>query len=283
VPILAEKSFRLKFMSVSVDYPFVLFRLREQRFGLSSIYVREIVSMPGCTPIPGSTADVRGVINLRGAAIPLLDLRMHLGLPSAQVEIAELVELLRAREQDHINWLQALEQSVAERTEFKLARDPHKCAFGQWYDNFTTDDRALQSLLRRFDAPHKKIHAIADEVTALMQEEQFDAAQAIIERTRGQELAELRRLFAEAIKLFTDEHRELAMVIEDGAQTIALCIDAVDGVERFSADNVKDPPELFGELQQHHAANLAQNDEGQIIVILDAEKLMAKAPELQVA
>ena len=58
---------------------------------------------------------------------------------------------------------------VKENGKFTLARDPHQCAFGKWFDNFKTDNIAVSEVLKKFDAPHKRIHALADEIEELLE------------------------------------------------------------------------------------------------------------------
>jgi purine-binding chemotaxis protein CheW len=121
------------------DIPWVIFRLGQQPFGLSAFDTREMLALPEVTPIPRAPEYIRGVINLRGEVITLVDLRLRLGLPSSKVEKEELIRLLEQREQDHKNWLGELESSVREKRSFHLTTDPHACAFGRWYDNFKTE------------------------------------------------------------------------------------------------------------------------------------------------
>jgi purine-binding chemotaxis protein CheW len=65
----------------SVNLPFVLFEVRDGLYAIGSEYVREIVSMPKVVPVPNVPPEVRGVINLRGKVMQLIDLRVKLGLP----------------------------------------------------------------------------------------------------------------------------------------------------------------------------------------------------------
>ena len=83
-----------------------------------------------------------------------MDLRVRLGMIPLKKEIDDLVDLMKQREQDHRKWLEELESSVRQQREFKLATDPHKCAFGKWYDTFTTDNLTLGHALKKFDQPH---------------------------------------------------------------------------------------------------------------------------------
>jgi hypothetical protein len=52
---------------------------------------------------------------------------------------------MRDREQDHRNWLAELEACVREHRPFGMARDPHQCKFGLWYDRYKTEDRRLKT------------------------------------------------------------------------------------------------------------------------------------------
>ena len=61
----------------------IAFRIGDQEFCVDIRAVREIRGWAPATPLPGAPAYVRGVINLRGAVLPLVDLSGRLGLGSA--------------------------------------------------------------------------------------------------------------------------------------------------------------------------------------------------------
>ena len=71
-------------------------RVDEQLFALDIMSVREIRGWSASTPLPHAPAYVLGMINLRGAVLPVLDLSSRLGLPprspdaSSVVVVAEL-------------------------------------------------------------------------------------------------------------------------------------------------------------------------------------------------
>jgi len=63
----------------------VVFRLGKEEFGVPIESVQEIVRLPDeMTKVPKAAAAVEGVINLRGAVLPVIDLRRRLGLPAVQ-------------------------------------------------------------------------------------------------------------------------------------------------------------------------------------------------------
>lgn len=60
---------------------FLSFRLFGEEYGIDVIKVREIIGLTDITPIPQTPAYVKGVINLRGKVIPVIDLRLRFGIP----------------------------------------------------------------------------------------------------------------------------------------------------------------------------------------------------------
>ena len=59
---------------------YLTFRLGDQEYGLSLLRVREIIALMDITPVPLVPAHVRGIMNLRGKVIPVIDLRRALGM-----------------------------------------------------------------------------------------------------------------------------------------------------------------------------------------------------------
>jgi len=59
----------------------VTFNLGKEEYGVDIGCVQEIIRAADITPVPGAPVHVRGVINLRGKIIPVVDLRKRFGLP----------------------------------------------------------------------------------------------------------------------------------------------------------------------------------------------------------
>ncbi len=62
---------------------YLTFDLNDDEYGLEILQVREIIGLMGITALPEVPAYVKGVINLRGKIIPIIDLRLKFGMPSA--------------------------------------------------------------------------------------------------------------------------------------------------------------------------------------------------------
>ena len=62
---------------------YLTFQVGDENYGIPVLRTREIIRLSRITPMPQMPAHVRGVINLRGRIIPVVDLRMRFGLPAA--------------------------------------------------------------------------------------------------------------------------------------------------------------------------------------------------------
>ena len=232
-------------ISRTLEHLYVIFESGNQSFAMPVRWVREMVPMPQVTKMPKLPPHVRGVINLRGQVMPLVDLRVRLGMISCHEESQILIDMFEAREEEHRQWLAELENSVKEKRKFNLATDPHECAFGKWYyayDEHTSTNRCmnLDSMLRKFEDPHERIHAVAEHVLALAQEEDFTRAQSFIEHARATALAEMIEVFAEAKSFVVEQRRELAMVLGEKGARVALSVDLVEAVEMVAPDQTQE-------------------------------------------
>ncbi len=62
---------------------YLTFHLAREEFGIAILKVREIIGLMSFTPIPRTPEFVKGVINLRGKVIPVVDLRLKFGMEPA--------------------------------------------------------------------------------------------------------------------------------------------------------------------------------------------------------
>ncbi|HYD51785.1 MAG TPA: chemotaxis protein CheW [Gemmatimonadaceae bacterium] len=65
---------------------FLTFVLNGEEYGLRILKVQEIKGFTGVTPIPGTPAYIKGVMNLRGTVVPVVDLRAKFGMPAAEYD-----------------------------------------------------------------------------------------------------------------------------------------------------------------------------------------------------
>lgn len=63
---------------------YLAFFLADREYGIEILRVREIIGVMQITPVPGTPECIRGVINLRGRVIPILDLRWRFELSAME-------------------------------------------------------------------------------------------------------------------------------------------------------------------------------------------------------
>jgi purine-binding chemotaxis protein CheW len=61
---------------------YLTFTLDEEEYGIGILKIKEIIGMMPITPVPQTPEHVKGVINLRGRVIPVVDLRLRFGMDS---------------------------------------------------------------------------------------------------------------------------------------------------------------------------------------------------------
>lgn len=66
------------------DNQFLTFTLGDEQYGVEILRVQEIKGYTTITPVPNVPHYVKGVINLRGTIIPVVDLRTRLDMPAAE-------------------------------------------------------------------------------------------------------------------------------------------------------------------------------------------------------
>ncbi len=60
---------------------YLTFSLAEEEYGIGILKIKEIIGMLPITSVPQTPEFVKGVINLRGKVIPVMDLRLRFGMP----------------------------------------------------------------------------------------------------------------------------------------------------------------------------------------------------------
>jgi purine-binding chemotaxis protein CheW len=61
---------------------YITFKLGEESFALNVAQVREVLEISQITRVPTAPPYMRGVVNVRGKAVPVVDLRLKFGLPA---------------------------------------------------------------------------------------------------------------------------------------------------------------------------------------------------------
>lgn len=253
----------------------LVFSSAEQLFALPAHALLRIMDAPVCTAIPLTESYVRGVIDVQGETVPLIDLRIRLGYQSLPEELDDLVKLIAARRQDHVSWLTRLKDAVYHDKEITVQMDPHKCNFGLWYDRFKSNSSTFTSYMKLFDDPHKAVHGVAIRAKELMQSGRTAEAKDLIHDTENTVLKGLLKLFdgfEEQLKTHTHEY---AVVLRRSTGTFALAVDALIVFDRFT-EMFEELPTMLRNGQDRYITGLGRltiGSEMRDVLILNPDRL----------
>ncbi len=260
---------------------YVVVEINKNKYGISTDTTVELMDSTAIqiTRVSHAPGYVRGVINHRGSIIPAIDTRLLLGFKSHDEEFDDLKQMLALREKDHVEWLNELFSCVETGNTFSKQVDPCKCAFGKWYDNLrgnselfeglTKGDTILKSIIDQIDQPHRKIHSIASEVLDLASNGKKDEAKKIIENTRDEDLASMRKLFKSLVEQVESTSVSMMIITELGSQKIGLVVDEVHSVFDCPDDSVDPLPDSTENAE--FLKGLVHQDDGGYILIADIE------------
>ena len=77
----------------------ITFQLGDQVLGVDIMAIREIRAWSPATPLPNVPVHVRGVVNLRGVVLPVIDLRCRLGWGTTDPTARHVIIVVRIGEQ----------------------------------------------------------------------------------------------------------------------------------------------------------------------------------------
>jgi len=90
----------LKINEQDVSDQYLTFIIAQEEYGVDILCVQEIRGWDNATPIPNAPEHVKGVINLRGTIIPVIDLRTCFGLGEVEYTAVTVVIVLKVKNAD---------------------------------------------------------------------------------------------------------------------------------------------------------------------------------------
>lgn len=252
------------------DIDYFVFYAQDYLLALPFYDIIQIVDSPACTTVPNMPAFFRGVIDIMGEALPLIDTRIKLSVQSRHEEVTEFVKVFMTRKQDHLNWIVKLKNAVNNGEEITVENNPHKCAFGKWYDTYKPETLALASYMKQFDAPHKAIHNLAVQAEKLIEAGQKEQAKLLIQMAEDNELIHLINLFDGFEEQMRQSYQEYAVVVVHDGRKYSLSVDSIKYFEQMN-EIVTDVP-LLANIDKKMIRGIGRKKIGEItddIIILN--------------
>ena len=205
----------------------ILFSIDKNNFAIELDKIKRIVQAEITTPVAGSAEEIEGVFTFENDVIKVLNFRKMINLPAHGSELQELFPRLK---QSHIDWVNALEDSVVNDTPFTKALSPYDCELGKWMGSFNSYDSTISMIMDKLFTKHAHFHGHASTILREAQQNKEKALEMIREKVKPleSELKELLDSLLENVNLITNSMQKF--LILDGEILFAVRIDDIDDI-----------------------------------------------------
>ncbi|MBI5559436.1 MAG: chemotaxis protein CheW [Deltaproteobacteria bacterium] len=107
--------------AITETVQYLTFKLAEEVFALDVAKVREILEFSSITRVPQTPEFMRGVINLRGGVVPVIDLRLNFGMTATEQTVDTCIIVVEVNLKGEVIVLGVLADSVQEVVEMEPA------------------------------------------------------------------------------------------------------------------------------------------------------------------
>ena len=133
-----------------IENMYLTFDVQDEEYAVNIGYVTEIVGIQKISEVPDVPEFIRGVINLRGKVIPVMDMRLRFGLPWR--EYGDRTTIIVLELDDPSSPGQALTGLVVDQVTDVLSIPPENIAPSRWQGASDEQDTVVKGLGRRDDA-----------------------------------------------------------------------------------------------------------------------------------
>lgn len=108
--------------TVTEPAQYITFKLGDELFAIDVAQVREVLELPLITRVPTAPTYMRGVVNVRGKAVPVVDLRTKFGLPVTADTITSRIVVMELELDGEATVVGGIADSVHEVIELEAAQ-----------------------------------------------------------------------------------------------------------------------------------------------------------------
>jgi len=119
-----------KIIKENLSAKYLTFNLTDEIYGVDVGHILQIIAIPGITPIPKTPDFVKGVINLRGRIIPVIDLRLKFRLAERAYDERTSIIIVKITEDDNTLYIGVIVDTVMEVLDITQEYIEDKPSFG---------------------------------------------------------------------------------------------------------------------------------------------------------
>ena len=124
LPVVAGKT------AIEEDHQYLTFLLGGEMFAIAILNIKEIIEYGSLTEVPMMPSFIRGVINLRGSVVPVVDLSSRFGRNRTEVSRRTCIVIIEVENEDEKHDIGVMVDSVSEVLEIPRSEIEPPPAFG---------------------------------------------------------------------------------------------------------------------------------------------------------
>jgi purine-binding chemotaxis protein CheW len=123
--------------SITTTAQYLTFKLGEEVFALDVAQVREVLDYMNVTKVPRAPDFMRGVINVRGSVVPVVDMRLKFGMSATEKTVNTCIIVMEIAMEEELTVVGALADSVQEVVELEPGQiEPAPKIGAKWRSDF---------------------------------------------------------------------------------------------------------------------------------------------------
>jgi len=249
----------------------VTFKLGLEEFAFQMERVREILRVERPSEVPGTPKHVLGVLTVRGNILPVVDLRVLLGLNSLEAEVVAEASDLSTRFKMWLAAAAATGRAGAGKLDASGAEIVRK-----WMADCTTSSETLMEILGKMRTANDRLVRGVAQTQSLNASEPMKAQACFQQEVEvsAQLVVKLLAEFQVGVKEHIREDQRLIVVQTQGS-LLALLVDKVREVLNMPKHQIDPPPQNLSENRNVELSGVAKLEKGKrLILLLDADHLV---------
>lgn len=266
---------------------FVSFRVHSRRYGIPIESVAEMTQIHDFHPIAGTPSWILGMMQLRNSVVPILDLRIRLGLSRLEDELDAIECDLMRQQQEHVDWLRALEQACASGSGLDAENESLRCSLQSCLGALGEADDDRRATLERLREPDARLHTAVASCRSAQNRGDLEATRRALRRIRNEELRDLRESIDRVVREVRSRGRQMIIVLRGADESLGIAVDHIDSVTGVDVDQILPRP-LHGLETGDGAADVLvssvvrRHDQSALVQILDVDRVFRTAGVLPV-
>ncbi len=250
-------------------HPWVTFTVNAQNYCISSEFVIQMIIKCTVTPVPHSPTYNLGIANVRGENFPIIDLRNLFGLNTLE----ESIDAFSSMKEKHLNWISKLEECMSTGAYFDLPRNPSKCSFGLWYENFSTENISINYILGKIDKPHKEMHIQADIIDTCKARGDMAGANAAFERAQYLCQQVIVPLLDSLIEAYITATKGMIILLKKDEKKLGLLADNITSIESF--EGAKKNSSALQDDSSEYVENIIYTGDDRVFLEIDTDAMFS--------